>query len=51
MNNNVKDNIRIDSNIKKQVIRYDSKGIPVHGMRYMYKPDHGKLIYSRGRIF
>ena len=51
MNNNPNDDNKIDSNIKKQVIRYDSKGVPVRGMRFMYKPDHGKLIYSRGRIF
>ena len=28
-----------------------SSGSPVFGMRFMYDPDNGKLIYSRGRIF
>ena len=50
MNNNKYDNNQVDSNIEKQVIRYDAEGIPVRGMRFMYEPDHGKLIYSRGRI-
>ena len=50
MNNNLADKEK-DSNIKKQIIRYDSSGNPVFGMRFMYDPDNGKLIYSRGRIF
>lgn len=51
MNNNPNDDYEVDSNIKKQVIRYDSKGKAAYGIRFMYEPDHGKLIYSRGRIF
>ena len=50
MNNNAKDNKTIDSNIEKQVMRYDNNG-PVFGMRFMYNPDNGKITYSRGRIF
>ena len=51
MNNSLNDNINKDSNLKKQIIRYNSTGYPVFGMRYMYRPDNGKLAYSRGRIF
>ena len=51
MNNNKNDNKSIDSNLEKQVIRYDENREPVYGMRFMYEPDNGKLIYSRGRIF
>ena len=36
---------------KKQIIRYESSRDPVFGMNFMYEPDNGKLIYSRGRIF
>ena len=50
MNNDIA-NKDIDSDITKQIIKYDSKGSPVFGMRFMYDPDNGKLIYSRGRIF
>ena len=49
--NNDKTNMEVDSTLEKQIIRYDSKGQPVYGMRYMYDPDNGKLVYSRGRIF
>jgi len=49
--NNDRANPIVDSNLEKQIIRYDSKGQPVFGMRYMYRPDNGKLVYSRGRIF
>ena len=51
MNNSPNDNMKEDSNLKKQLIKYDSSGSPVFGMRFMYRPDNGKLIYSRGRIF
>jgi len=51
MNNKQTDDMKVDSNLEKQVIKYDSKGSPVFGMRFMYRPDNGKLIYSRGRIF
>ena len=50
MNNDIA-NPDIDSDISKQIIRYDYNGSPVYGMRFMYDPDNGKLIYSRGRIF
>ena len=50
MNNSKKDDKKVDSNIKKQVIRYDTDGKPVFGMRFMYHPDSGKLIYEFGRI-
>ena len=51
MNNDKNDNYLENSNLNKQIIRYDSSGNPVFGMRFMYRPDNGKLIYSRGRIF
>ena len=51
MNNNEKDNPKIDSNLEKQIIKYDYNGNPVFGMRFMYRPTDAKLIYSRGRIF
>ena len=51
MNNSLKDDSKKDSNLEKQIIKYDSSGKPVYGMRFMYRPDNGKLIYSRGRIF
>ena len=51
MNNNPNDDKLINSNLEKQIIRYDSDREPVFGMRFMYRPDNGKLIYSRGRIF
>ena len=51
MNNSPDDDMHIDSNLQKQLIKYDSNGSPVFGMRFMYTPDNGKLIYSRGRIF
>ena len=49
--NNKGNNRSIDSNINKQIIRYDRSGTPVFGMRFMYRPEGGKLTYSRGRIF
>ena len=51
MNNTKDDDKTVDSNLKKQIIRYDENGKPVYGMRFMYNPDSGKLIYSGGRIF
>ena len=51
MNNSPNDDKTKDSNLEKQIIKYDSTGTPVFGMRFMYNPDNGKLIYSRGRIF
>ena len=50
MNNNL-NNKDTDSNLSKQIIQYDSSKKLVIGMRFMYRPDNGKLIYSRGRIF
>ena len=51
MNNSKDDDETVDSNIKKQVIKYGSDSKPVFGMRFMYNPDSGKLIYSGERIF
>jgi hypothetical protein len=51
MNNKIKDNILVDSNLEKQIIKYEENGSPTFGMRYMYRPDNGKLVYSRSRIF
>ena len=51
MNNKKTDNKTIDSTLKKQIIKYDSSGKPVFGMRFMYSPDNGKLIYSSGIVF
>ena len=51
MNNNDKDDKTKDSNLKKQIIKYSSNGQPVFGMRFMYRPDNGKIIYSNGIIF
>ena len=51
MNNKKTDDKTIDSTLKKQVIKYDSSGKPVFGMRFMYSPDNGKLIYSSGIVF
>ena len=51
MNNKATDDKTVDSTLKKQIIKYDSSWTPVFGMRFMYRPDNGKLIYSRGRIF
>ena len=50
MNNSESDDKTVDSTLQKQVIRYDTDGKPVFGMRFMYRPDSGKLIYSGGRI-
>ena len=49
--NNGEKNSSIDSNINNQIIQYNIDGIPVNGMRFMYKPLSGKLSYSRGIIF
>ena len=51
MNNNENDNPKNDSNINKQVIRYNNQGTPDGGLRFIYAPEGGKLAYSRGRIF
>ena len=51
MNNNVNDDRNVFSNLQKQIMKYDSSGSPVFGMNFMYDPDNGKLIFSRGRIF
>ena len=51
MNNKKNDNKDIDSNLEKQIIKYDKNGNPVLGMRFIYRPTNAKLIYSRGRIF
>ena len=51
MNNNEKDDKLKDSNLKKQIIKYGSDKKPVFGMRFMYRPDNGKLLYSSGIIF
>ena len=51
MNNNKNDNVFEDSNLSKQIIKYNSDGKPANGIRFMYRPDNGKLLYSRGRIF
>ena len=51
MNNKQTDDKTIDSNLEKQIIKYDSQGNPFYGMRFMYSPDNGKLIYSSGIIF
>ena len=51
MNNTKDDDKTVDSNLKKQIIRYNENGNPVYGMRFMYNPNSGKLIYSGGRIF
>ena len=50
MNNNIT-NKGTDSDLSKQIIKYGPNGQPVFGMRFMYEPYNGKLIYSRGRIF
>ena len=51
MNNKKNDNKDIDSNLEKQILKYDKNGNPVLGMRFIYRPTNAKLIYSRGRIF
>ena len=51
MNNKATDDKTIDSNLKKQIIKYDKSGKPVYGMRFMYLPHNGKLVYSSGIIF
>ena len=51
MNNKETDDPKVDSNMKKQLIRYDSSGKPDFGMRYMYGTDGGRLVYTKGRIF
>ena len=51
MNNGKNDDQTKDSNIEKQVIKYNLDGSGIHGMRFMYKPQNGKLLYSRGIIY
>ena len=51
MNNLSSDDKTVDSTLTKQVIRYGTDSKPVFGMRFMYNPDSGKLIYSGKRIF
>lgn len=51
MNNNESDDKNVFSNLQKQIMKYESSGSPVFGMNFMYDPDNGKLIFSRGRIF
>ena len=51
MNNSEKDDKTVDSNIEKQVIRYEVDGEPAYGMRFMYNPESGKLVYEWGRIY
>jgi hypothetical protein len=51
MNNNENDNKNNASNLEKQIIKYDSSGNPVFGMYFMFDPDNGKLLFSRGRVF
>jgi len=50
MNNNPEDKLT-DSTPEKQLIRYNSKGEPEFGIRFIYQADNAKLLYSRGRIF
>ena len=51
MNNKAGDDKSVDSNLEKQIIKYGSNGSPVFGMRFMYRPDNGKILYSSGIIF
>ncbi len=51
MNNKENEDKKIDSNINKQMIKYDNMGSPLFGIRFIYSPDNGILLYSRGRIF
>ena len=51
MNNTAKDDKTKNSTLNRQIIQYDSNRYPVYGMNFMNRPDNGKLIYSRGRIF
>lgn len=51
MNNTAYDDKKNNLTLKKQIIRYDRLGNPVFGMNFIFEPDNGKLIYSRGRIF
>ena len=51
MNNKETDDSTIPSNLVKQIIKYDDKGNPIFGMNFMFDPDNGKLVHSRGRIF
>ena len=44
-------NKQTDATPEKQLIRYNSNGKPVFGIRLIYQADNAKLIYSRGRIF
>ena len=51
MNNSESDNKTLDSDLTRQIMKYDKEGNPAYGMRFMYDPDNAKLLYSRGRIF
>ena len=51
MNNKEDDDPKVDSNMKKQLIRYTSSGEPDFGMRFMYGSYGGRLVYTKGRIF
>ena len=51
MNNTADDDKTKNSTLNKQIIQYGSDRYPVYGLNFMYRPDNGKLIYSRGRIF
>ena len=42
--------IFLNSNLDNKITKYDSSGFPVFGMKFMSKPDNGKLVYARGRI-
>ena len=50
MNNGNNDDQTKDSNTKKQVMKYKFDGSPILGMRFMFRPDNGKLLYSKGII-
>ena len=51
MNNKEEDDIKVDSNMEKQLIRYTYQGQPDFGMRFMYGAYGGRLVYTKGRIF
>ena len=51
MNNKEDDDPKVNSNMKKQLIRYTSSGEPDFGMRFMYGSYGGRLVYTKGRIF
>ena len=51
MNNSEKDDKTVDSNITKQVIGYEADKKPAFGIRFMYNPNNGKLVYELERIY